>query len=70
MSTLHKDLNRCYFCEAEFRMIGPKGDQWYAEEVGEFWNKDVQDSVLAHPDCTPFGIDAIFTGEDPVWSMA
>lgn len=67
MSALHKDLNRCYFCEAEFKL--DKYDM-HTEEVGEFWNMEKQDSVLAHADCTPLGIDAILTEQDPVWRMA
>lgn len=67
MSALHKDLSRCYWCGEPF-----KTDQYgnYTQEVGEFWNRAKQDSVLGHPDCTPMGIDAIFSGEDPVWKMA
>ena len=66
------DLSKCYWCGAEFRVEpGSKpGDGLYAEEVGEFWSKSMQDSVLGHPDCTPLGIDAIFNGEDAEWSMA
>jgi hypothetical protein len=68
----HTDLTRCYFCEERFRFErGSKpSDGLYAEEVGEFWSENLQDSVLAHPDCTPMGIDAIFNGTDPEWKMA
>lgn len=71
MSALHKNLNNCYFCEAPFRLEkGTKPeDGLYAEEVGEWWNKDVQDSVLAHVDCLP-DADAILAGTHPVWCMA
>jgi hypothetical protein len=72
MSALHKDLNRCYFCEALFTF--EKGtepeDGLYAEQVGEFWNKEKQDSVLAHVDCLPDDADKIILGQHPVWCMA
>lgn len=64
---LHKDTSKCYFCNAKF--IVDKYEM-YEEEVGEFWNKDEQQSVLGHPDCTPLGINAIQQGEDPTWQMA
>jgi len=68
----HSDLTRCYFCEEKFLMepgSSPE-DELYAEEVGEFWNETLQDSVLAHPDCLPMGIEATLSGEDPEWKMA
>jgi hypothetical protein len=72
MSTLHKDISACYWCGEIFKV--QKGTQpedgLYTEEVGEFWNKDHQDSVLGHPDCSPMGVEAILSGEDPVWMMA
>jgi len=58
---------RCHFCEATLKR---NKDGWYTEEVGEFWSDKLQDSVLAHPDCLPLGIDAVFNGEDPDWKMA
>lgn len=67
MSELHKDTSKCYWCEEPFKK--DKYDM-YTEEVGEFWNKQEEQSVLGHPDCTPMGIDAVINGEDPVWSMA
>ena len=72
MSELHKDLTRGYFCGEPFKYEpGTKPeDGLYAEEVGEFWNKEHACSVLDHPDCLPNGIDAVFSGEDPEWSMA
>ena len=45
-------------------------DGTFTEEVGEFWSDKLQNSVLAHPDCTPNGIDAIINGTDPDWKMA
>jgi hypothetical protein len=65
--TLQDNIDNCYWCGAKF--IKDKHDM-YTEEVGEFWNKKHQDSVLGHPDCTPRGIDAIQNNEDPEWSMA
>lgn len=67
MSALHADTSKCYFCEGAFEK--DKYDM-YTEEVGEFWNVKAEDSVLAHPDCTPMGIDAIITGEDKEWKLA
>ena len=66
------DLSRCYWCGAQFRYKrGTKpADGYYTEEVGEFWSMTMQDSVLGHPNCTPMGIDAILTEEDPEWRMA
>ncbi len=59
--------DRCHFCGDKFLM--DKYDM-YREEVGEFWSDALQDSVLAHPDCLPLGIDAVIAGEDPDWKMA
>jgi hypothetical protein len=64
------DTDRCHFCEDE---IKKDKDGWILEsngEIGEFWSESLQDSVLAHPDCLPLGIDAVFSGEDPEWKMA
>lgn len=65
-------LNQCHFCDEELRdgAGGSKGDGLFLEEVGEFWSRTLQKSVLGHPDCTPHGIDAIQEGTDPEWSMA
>lgn len=67
MSALHKDLSQCYWCGGKFEV-----DEWdmYTEEVGEFWNKKSQESVLGHPDCTPLGITPIIEGTDPEWELA
>lgn len=67
MASIHIDLSVCYFCGGLFEL-----DEYemYTEEVGEFWNKQVQESVLAHPDCLPLGIGAVTEGKDPVWTMA
>ena len=62
-----ENMNECYFCGAEF--LRDKFDD-YTEEVGEFWSDKLQDSVLAHPDCTPRGVEAILMGEDPDWKLA
>jgi hypothetical protein len=62
--------DRCHFCE---ETIKKDKSGWILEsngEIGEFWSKTLQDSVLAHPDCLPNGADAALTGEDPEWSMA
>jgi hypothetical protein len=59
--------SHCFFCESELKM---DGCGMPVEEVGEFWSDALEDSVLGHPDCTPLGIDAIQTGEDPDWKMA
>jgi hypothetical protein len=70
--TPQTDHTRCYFGGEPFRYqrgTRPE-DGLYVEEVGEFWSEELQDTVLAHPDCTPRGIDAIATGQDPDWSMA
>lgn len=64
---LHKDTSECFWCGAKFKV--DKYDM-YMEEVGEFWNKSCQQSVLGHPDCTPRGIEDIQLGTDPEWSMA
>jgi hypothetical protein len=60
------DTTRCHFCEDKLK----KTDGWYGEEIGEFWSKTMNDTVLAHPDCLPNGIDAVFQQTDPEWSMA
>lgn len=62
------DLSRCYFCKEILKY--DISEMSYTTEVGEFWSDKLQDSVLAHPDCTPNGIDAIFNGTDPEWRMA
>jgi hypothetical protein len=59
--------DRCAFCNMKLKQ---DKSGMYEEEVGEFWSKTLQNSVLAHPDCLPNGIDAIFEGKDPEWSMA
>jgi hypothetical protein len=63
---------RCHFCGESFRL--EKGtrpeDEYYAEEVGEWWSTSKQESFLGHPDCLPMGADATLTGQDPEWSMA
>lgn len=64
---LHENLDECYFCNERF-LRDRYGD--YSEEVGEFWHKEKQDTVLGHPDCTPLGIETILMEQDPVWSMA
>ena len=61
------DPTVCHFCGSKLRM--DRGGM-YLEEVGEFWGEAIQDSVLAHPDCLPLGIDATQAGEDPNWVMA
>lgn len=63
---------QCHFCEEKFTpQPGTSADDGlFEEEVGEFWSENLQDSVLAHPDCLPLGIDAVLTGEDPEWKMA
>lgn len=67
MSTLHKDTSECYFCGSKLQ-VDKYGD--YTEEVGEFWNMNVQQSVLGHPDCTPNGVEAMLMEKDPVWRLA
>jgi hypothetical protein len=57
----------CAFCQSGLKM---DKDGMYKEEVGEFWSEKLDNSVLGHPDCTPNGIDAIISGEDPDWKMA
>lgn len=57
----------CAFCQAILKF---DKDDMPLEEIGEFWSKTAQESVLAHPDCTPLGIEAIQEGKDPEWSMA
>ena len=62
----------CHFCGTKFTPEpGTKPeDGLFKEEVGEFWSIIKQDSVLAHPDCLPLGIDAVFNETDPEWRMA
>jgi hypothetical protein len=68
-----KEVNagdRCAFCNMT---IKKDADGWILEsngEVGEFWSNTLQNSLLAHPDCLPNGIDVVITGKDPEWSMA
>lgn len=64
------DGGRCAFCLTILRRDKDDGLLPSNGEVGEFWSKTLQNSVLAHPDCTPLGIDAIQEGKDPEWSMA
>jgi len=63
---------KCHFCGDTF--LVEKGsspdDELFAEEVGEFYSNKLQDSVLAHPDCLPLGIEAVLEGNDPEWVMA
>lgn len=61
------DANACAFCQA---LLKQDKDGMYKEEVGEFWSKTLQDTVMAHPDCLPLGIDNTIMGKDPEWSMA
>jgi hypothetical protein len=64
------DGDCCAFCQ---EIIKRDDDDMMLDsngEVGEFWSETLQASVLAHPDCTPLGIDAIFNGKDPEWKMA
>ena len=63
----HEDTNYCYFGGERF-LKDRHGE--YTEEVAELWSDQLQDTVLAHPDCTPRGIEAILMGEDPDWKMA
>jgi hypothetical protein len=65
-----KMLTHCFFGGEAFIFDGDPEDGLYAEEVGEFWSDELNDSVLAHPDCTPRGITAILEGADPDWKMA
>ena len=71
--TIAKDIldgECCAFCQMELKR---DEDDMLLEsngEVGEFWSETLNVSVLAHPDCTPLGIDAIQQGEDPEWKMA
>lgn len=60
--------DQCHFCQGKLNK--DRLGMSYTEEVGEFWSKTLQDSVIAHPDCLPNGIDAVFSQEDPEWSMA
>lgn len=62
-------MKRCHFCQERLR-VDPQDDEFYLEEVGEFWSEVLQRSVLAHPDCLPMGITATLLGEDPEWKMA
>jgi hypothetical protein len=39
-------------------------------EVGEFWSDKFQDSVLAHPDCLPNGIDDAYMNPNAEWKPA
>jgi hypothetical protein len=63
---------RCYFCGEQFRLV--KGtrpeDEYYADEVGEWWNTELEESFLGHPDCLPMGATETLEGHDPVWKMA
>jgi len=65
-------MKRCYWCEESF--TPHKGttyeDEYFVEEIGEFWSEKLQDSVVGHPDCVPGGIDTIFEGNNPEWKMA
>jgi hypothetical protein len=66
------DLTRCYWCGSPFlleRGSSPH-DGLYVKEVGEFFSPTLNDSVLGHPYCTPLGIDAIISGDDPERVMA
>jgi hypothetical protein len=56
--------DRCHFCE---ETVDPDD---FETEVGEFWSRTKEDTILAHPDCLPLGIDAVFDGTDPEWCMA
>lgn len=63
----------CHFCDSQIRVErGSKPeDGLYAEEVGEFWSVSMQQSVLGHPDCVPYGIDAVFEGDPECdWKLA
>lgn len=62
-------VKRCHFCH-EIIKTEPGDIDLYLEEIGEFWSENLQDSVLAHPDCLPMGIDATLAGEDPEWKLA
>lgn len=64
------DGDRCHFCEEVIVRNKGKVNESYIGEIGEFWSVKLNDSVLAHPDCLPLGIDAVFSGEDPEWKMA
>ena len=57
-------FDQCHFCEEHI------DEDDFTTEIGEFWSRTLQNSVLAHPDCLPNGIDAIFNNTDPEWSMA
>jgi hypothetical protein len=64
------NVNQCHFCGTK---IKKDKDGWILPsngEIGEFWSETLQDSVLAHPDCLPNGIDAVFEGSDTEWKMA
>lgn len=60
------DGNACAFCQA----LVNHDMSTNTEEVGEFWSETLSDTVLAHPDCLPMGIDDTLAGKDPEWSMA
>jgi hypothetical protein len=62
----HEVSKYCFFCESRLDM---DGSGMYKEEVGEWWSKTLQNSVLGHPDCLP-DCEAALTGNDPEWSMA
>jgi hypothetical protein len=60
---------KCHFCGDTLR-TEEGTDDLFVEDVGEFYSNKLNDSVLAHPDCLPMGIDATLNGDDPEWVMA
>lgn len=63
----------CHFCDSKLRpQRGTKlSDGFYNEEVGEWWSKTREISVLGHPDCLPEGCeDTLNPNIDTEWSMA
>jgi hypothetical protein len=64
----HEVVYHCHFCGE--KLVLDESGMSYTTEVGEFWSDVLNDSVLAHPDCLPRGIDAVITGTDPEWRLA